>query len=109
MESRVDYTGSVSTALSQLKESVSSTPGAPRRWQAFVWIATATATGAIVMAMELTAFRLYAPYFGNSIYVWGSMISVVMLALAIGYSLGGWIADRWPTDAVLYFLVLGSG
>src|SRR5580692_854232 len=59
--------------------------------------------------MELTAFRLYAPYFGNSIYVWGSMISVVMLALAAGYSLGGWIADRRPTDTVLYFIVLSSG
>jgi len=105
----VDYTGSVSTALSQLKESVSSTPGAPCRWQAFVWIATATATGAIVMAMELTAFRLYAPYFGNSIYVWGSMISVVMLALAMGYSLGGWTADRATTDTVLYLGVFGSG
>jgi len=81
----------------------------PSSGRAFVWITTATLTGAIVMAMELTAFRLYAPYFGNSIYVWGSMISVVMLALAVGYSLGGWIADRWPTDAVLYFLVLGSG
>jgi spermidine synthase len=81
----------------------------PSSGRAFVWITTATLTGAIVMAMELTAFRLYAPYFGNSIYVWGSMISVIMLALAVGYSLGGWIADRWPTDTVLYFLVLGSG
>ena len=61
------------------------------------------------MAMELTAFRLYAPYFGNSIYVWGSMISVVMVALASGYGLGGWIADRWPDDAVLFWIVLGSG
>ena len=61
------------------------------------------------MAMELTAFRLYAPYFGNSIYVWGSMISVVMLALSAGYALGGWSADRWPTDAVLYFVIFGSG
>ena len=34
------------------------------------------------MSLELVAFRLYAPYFGYSIYVWGSMISVVMLALA---------------------------
>lgn len=74
-----------------------------------MWIGTATVTGAIVMAMELTAFRLYAPYFGNSIYVWGSMISVVMLALAAGYGLGGWIADQKPSDAVLYFIVLGSG
>jgi spermidine synthase len=81
----------------------------PSSARAFVWIATATLTGAIVMAMELTAFRLYAPYFGNSIYVWGSMISVVMLALAVGYSLGGWIADRKPTDTVLYLIVLGSG
>lgn len=77
--------------------------------RAFLWIGTATATGAIVMAMELTAFRLYAPYFGNSIYVWGSMISVVMLALAAGYSLGGWIADRKPTETVLFLIVLGSG
>jgi spermidine synthase len=61
------------------------------------------------MAMELTAFRLYAPYFGTSIYVWGSMISVVMVSLAGGYGLGGWIADRWPDDAVLYWIVLGSG
>jgi MFS family permease len=61
------------------------------------------------MAMELTTFRLYAPYFGNSIYVWGSMISVVMLALAAGYALGGWLADRKPFDNVLYAIVLASG
>lgn len=83
--------------------------GSPSRGRAFLWIGTATVTGAIVMAMELTAFRLYAPYFGNSIYVWGSMISVVMVALAAGYGLGGWIADRKPSDKVLYFIVLGSG
>lgn len=83
--------------------------GGPGGGQAFLWIGTATLTGAVVMAMELTAFRLYAPYFGNSIYVWGSMISVVMLALSLGYSLGGWIADRKPTDAVLFFIIFGSG
>jgi hypothetical protein len=81
----------------------------PSGSRAFLWIATATVTGAIVMAMELAAFRLYAPFFGNSIYVWGSMISVVMLALAGGYGLGGWIADRWPRDTILYFIVLSSG
>jgi predicted membrane-bound spermidine synthase len=83
--------------------------GSPSSGRAFLWIGTAALTGAVVMAMELTAFRLYAPYFGNSIYVWGSMISVVMLALSAGYSLGGWIADRKPTDAVLFFIILGSG
>src|SRR5258708_38009211 len=61
------------------------------------------------MALELVAFRLYAPYFGYSIYVWGSMISVVMLALSSGYALGGWVADRSPTDGSLYGIILLSG
>ncbi len=60
------------------------------------------------MALELVAFRLYAPYFGYSIYVWGSMISVVMLALALGYALGGWVADRSQSDSSLYCMLLGS-
>ncbi len=60
------------------------------------------------MALELVAFRLYAPYFGYSIYVWGSMISVVMLALALGYALGGWVADRSHNDISLYCMLLGS-
>ena len=91
------------------QENGPSDAAAPSGGRAFLWITTATVTGAIVMAMELTAFRLYAPFFGNSIYVWGSMISVVMLALAGGYGLGGWIADLWPRDTVLYFIVLSSG
>lgn len=74
-----------------------------------LWLTTATLTGAIIMSLELTAFRLYAPYFGYSIYVWGSMISVVMGALAGGYALGGWLADRSQSATVLYFLILGSG
>lgn len=108
----MEYTGAVGTDSSfskQTQENGTFDAAAPSRTRAVLWIATATVTGAIVMAMELTAFRLYAPFFGNSIYVWGSMISVVMLALAAGYSLGGWIADWKPTDSVLYFVVLGSG
>jgi len=102
----------VATVLSppnSKQENGTSDAAAPSSGRAFWWIGTATVTGAIVMAMELTAFRLYAPYFGNSIYVWGSMISVVMLALSAGYSLGGWIADSRPSDTVLYCIVLGSG
>ncbi|MEM7220517.1 MAG: fused MFS/spermidine synthase [Pseudomonadota bacterium] len=47
--------------------------------------------GFVVMSLELLGGRLLAPWFGSSIYVWGSIISVFMLALAIGYFLGG----RW--------------
>ncbi|MBI4718724.1 MAG: fused MFS/spermidine synthase [Planctomycetes bacterium] len=72
------------------------------------WLVTAAIAGAVVMALELVAFRLYAPYFGYSIYVWGSMISVVMLALALGYALGGRLADRSRSDAPLFLLILAS-
>jgi spermidine synthase len=37
------------------------------------------------------------------------MISAVMLALAVGYALGGWLADHSRSAAVLYFIILGSG
>ena len=57
-----------------------------------LWLITAAMTGAIIMGLELVAFRLYAPYFGYSVYVWGTMISVVMIALSLGYAFGGWLA-----------------
>src|SRR5438309_12087193 len=80
----------------------------PARGQVALWLTTATIAGAVMMALELAAFRLYAPYFGYSIYVWGSMISVVMAALAIGYALGGRFADRCRTDLALYSTILLS-
>jgi predicted membrane-bound spermidine synthase len=73
-----------------------------------LWLATPLFSGAVIMAQELVAFRLYAPYFGYSIYVWGCIISVAMAALALGYTLGGWIADRSRTDVPLYLMLLGS-
>ncbi len=73
-----------------------------------LWLATPFFTGAAIMAQELAALRLFAPYFGYSIYLWGSLISVVMLALALGYAAGGWVADRSRTDLPLYGLLLAS-
>ncbi len=48
-------------------------------------------SGFFVMAIELLSGRILAPNFGNSIHVWGGVITVFMLALALGYLLGG----RW--------------
>ena len=47
--------------------------------------------GFIIMSFELLGGRVMAPFFGSSIYVWGSIISVFMLSLALGYLFGG----RW--------------
>jgi spermidine synthase len=81
---------------------------APGRSRIAFWLVTASLTGAVIMGLELLAFRLYAPYFGYTIYVWGSLISVVMVALTLGYALGGWMADRSQTDLSLYAVVLAS-
>ena len=86
----------------------SETVGNVEQWRRALWMATPFFTGAVVMAQELVGFRLYAPYFGYSIYVWGSMISVVMAALALGYAIGGWAADRSNGDLPLYCTILGS-
>ncbi|MDH4558044.1 glycosyl transferase [Pseudomonas sp. BN417] len=53
-------------------------------------------SGFIIMGIELLGGRILAPYFGSSIYVWGSIITVFMLSLSIGYLLGGRQSLRNP-------------
>lgn len=66
-------------------------------------------SGAVVMALELLGSRLLAPVFGNSIFVWGSLIGVVLAALSAGYYLGGKLADRRPEFQLLSILIFAAG
>jgi hypothetical protein len=54
----------------------------------FAIFAVSCWSGFLVMALELLSGRILAPTFGNSIYVWGAVITVFMVALSIGYLLG---------------------
>ncbi len=58
-------------------------------------------SGAVLMALEILGSRVLAPYYGSSVYVWGSLISTFLVALSVGYALGGRIADRQPRLSVL--------
>ncbi len=58
-------------------------------------------TGAVVMAFEMLGSRYLNPYFGSGIHTWAALISSVLAALAIGYFIGGWLADRFPRPALL--------
>lgn len=62
-------------------------------------------TGAIVMSFEMLGSRYLNPYFGNGIYTWAALISTVLAALTAGYFLGGFIADRTVSAAVLGMII----
>lgn len=55
--------------------------------------------GFCIMSLELLGGRILAPWFGGSIYVWGSIITVFMLSLSLGYLLGGRLSLRSPSLA----------
>jgi hypothetical protein len=65
-------------------------------------------SGYYVMAIELLSGRILAPNFGNSIYVWGGIITVFMVALAVGYLAGGQLSVFAPTQAKLAGLLLAA-
>ena len=62
--------------------------------------------GVSVMAVELGASRLLAPYFSSSQIVWTIIIGMIMIAMALGNLWGGHIADKKPEPALLYRRIL---
>lgn len=59
-------------------------------------------SGMAVMAVELGASRLLAPYFSSSQIVWTIIISTIMIAMALGNIFGGRSADKNPNPDRLY-------
>lgn len=62
--------------------------------------------GMSVMAVELGASRLLAPYFSSSQIVWTIIIGTIMIAMALGNIWGGRSADRNPNPDRLYLRLI---
>ena len=64
--------------------------------------------GMSVMAVELGASRLLAPYFSSSQIVWTIIIGTIMIAMALGNIYGGKSADKNPEPGRLYTRILAA-
>jgi spermidine synthase len=64
--------------------------------------------GAASLGTEIAAARLLAPWFGASTIVWANTIATVLVALSVGYAVGGRMADRRPDLSGLCRLVLAA-
>ena len=65
-------------------------------------------SGAAVMVIEILGGRIIAPYYGSSTYVWSALISVILASLALGYYVGGQLADISPSVRRLSLILLVS-
>ncbi|NMP31850.1 fused MFS/spermidine synthase [Thalassotalea sp. M1531] len=64
------------------------------RWQNRLIYLLAFSSGFSIMGVELLGGRILAPYFGSSVHIWGSIITVFMLSLSIGYLYGGKLSTK---------------
>lgn len=74
----------------------------------WLYYVTAFISGLSVMAVELGASRLMAPYFSSSQIVWTIIIGTIMIAMAIGNVLGGRMADKHKNPDGLFAWIFAA-
>jgi hypothetical protein len=77
--------------------------------QRFAIIGISCWSGFLLMGFEMLSGRILAPTFGSSIYVWGAVISVFMVALSLGYLIGGRLSLKQPSMAKLCLIHAVAG
>src|SRR5450759_3936687 len=65
--------------------------------------------GAALMALEILGARVLAPALGNSIFVWGALISSFLTAMALGYWLGGILSEKAAHMRAIGLAASGAG
>src|SRR5437870_9059279 len=71
-------------------------------WRQRLLLPLAFTGGLASLGIEFAAARLLAPFFGQSLFIWGTLIGLILIYLTIGYYAGGRLADRRPDARLLY-------
>jgi len=72
-----------------------------------LWAAFLSGMGTLMI--EVASFRLVAPFFGTSIFVYTNILGIIMAALAVGYFFGGKLADKFPKENTLGIIFVITG
>ena len=65
-------------------------------------------SGFCIMTIEMLGARILSPYFGGSLSVWGSIITIFMVALAMGYLIGGRLSTQNPNAVIFAIFFIGA-
>jgi spermidine synthase len=65
--------------------------------------------GAVVLVIEIAGTRILAPFFGATVFVWSSLITITLGFLAAGYFVGGILVDRYPRRSFFYVIIFSGG
>lgn len=77
-------------------------------WDRFIFYFTVTITGGSIMMIELMGTRIIGPFFGVSLVVWSSLLATALFALAVGYFVGGRVADKQPWFRPSHIVLLAA-
>ena len=81
----------------------------PGSWRRELLLVLVFVGGATSLGIEFAAARLLAPFFGQSLFIWGILIGLILIYLTVGYYVGGRVADRRPDPTLLYQITAAAG
>src|SRR3989440_5388808 len=82
-------------------------PSPAAAWRQRLLLPVAFTGGLASLGIEFAAARLLAPVFGQSLFIWGTLIGLILISLTIGYYAGCRLAGPRP-DARLLFHLAGA-